>query len=92
MEGQAQSTSAGGIQYSVQNGTYAGSITAIPGYTTAWTGQAAVYGADAIVAIGFHRVTYGVVFTETGLGFGTPWSVSIGSDTNSSTGAKLGLS
>ncbi len=58
------------------NGTYAWSVTPIPGYSASWSGSVTVSGADAtvyLVLIPENRI----VFQETGLPAGDAWTASI---------------
>jgi hypothetical protein len=59
------------------NGSFAYSILAVPGYTTAWTGVFTVAGTPVTVSIDFQPVLYAVTFTETGLPEGSNWTVTL---------------
>ncbi len=74
------------------NGTYIWAITPIAGYTTNSTGSLSVNGANVAVPVPFApQVSYSVMFNETGLPTGSDWTVTIGSDSVSSTTSSLGF-
>jgi hypothetical protein len=77
------------IGFPEPDGTYGWSVTPIPGYTTTWTGSSTVQGGDELVDVTFARVTYPLVFVETGLPTGTMWGASVGGTTISGRNASL---
>jgi hypothetical protein len=80
----ARSSTSTSIHFIEPNGTYAWSITPIPGYTSTWSGQVTVNGTAPEVAVNFTRVTYDLSFDEAGLLPGTNWTVTVGSTAHSS--------
>jgi hypothetical protein len=88
VNGTTHTSSAGGttVAFELENGTYPYAIGSLPGENTTWTGLLHIDGAGAQVAVPFTPFTYPVVFDESGLRPGTPWSVTVGSVTGSSTG------
>jgi hypothetical protein len=74
----ARSSTGAEIAFVEPDGTYAWSVTPIPGYTTSWSGSSTIYGADLLVNVTFTPVTYPIAFAETGLPSGTTWGVSVG--------------
>jgi hypothetical protein len=72
-------TGAGGpIAFPEANGTYSYTVSAVPGYTTTWTGTVKVQGVAVTVSVPFVPFDYAIGFLESGLPTGTAWAVSIG--------------
>ncbi len=76
----------GGIPYATTNatlsvpeayGTYAYSVTAIPGYTQSVTSGTVLASGVPTIAVVFQQVTYAVAFSATGLPSGAAWYVNI---------------
>jgi len=66
------------ITFSEANGTYAYTISAIPGYSTpSYAGSIEVRGSGVTQAFPWTQVTYAVTFSQSGLPPGTSWSVSV---------------
>ncbi len=66
------------ISFSEPNGSYALTVTGIPGYhANAYSVVASVSGADATVTVSWTLFTYAVTFTTMGLPTGTVWSVNL---------------
>ena len=78
------------------NGTYAYTVGAVSGYTASpSSGSVTVNGASQTVAITFKpsaSATYAVTFSESGLPSGTTWSVTLNSQTMSSTTSTITFS
>jgi hypothetical protein len=83
----SESSSNGTVVFNLPNGTETWTVTAITGYTIEQaTGSVQVNGLAVGVPITFvSTTTYTLTFTETGLGSGTNWSVTIGTVTHYST-------
>jgi len=81
-----ETSSGGTIQFSVPNGTYSFSIVSPIGYSVSPTsGTLTVKGSNLSEPVKFSAVaTYEVTFVETGLTSGTSWSVTLGTNTQSS--------
>ncbi len=70
--------------------SYAYTVAEVPGYRPSpATGSVSPHGLDANVAITFSPYTFNVTFTETGLGPGATWNVTLGSLSSSSTGGSI---
>ena len=84
------------VKFVVPDGTYAYSVTGMPGYhitTGSYTGSMTVSGANpTTVTVHWTQVKYTVTFTETGLAKGTTWSVTIDGQTKSGTGQSISFS
>ncbi|MCL4308054.1 MAG: YncE family protein [Candidatus Thermoplasmatota archaeon] len=81
------------IDFSEPNGTYAYEIADVPGWhqeAVPYTGTIAVRGSSVTEpTLRFQRTTYSVVFAQTGLAGGTPWSVALNGSAQSSTGTSI---
>lgn len=76
------------VTFAEPNGTYAYTITDVPGWhqrSLPYTGSVMVDGATVNEAIVFLQVTYTVTFSESGLPSGITWSVTLGGSTLSAT-------
>jgi hypothetical protein len=74
------------VTFNEANGSYAYTVNAVAGYTLeSPTGNVQVTGQPAAVAVTFVPITYAITFTESGLATGTTWTVTIGTDTKTST-------
>lgn len=63
--------------FDLANGTYAYGVDAVSGYSTpSTTGTVEVTGAPVAVPVEYDRAAYPVTFSESGLPFGTPWTLS----------------
>jgi hypothetical protein len=79
LNGTLQSSTSTSIAFSVPNGTYTYQLGTVPGYTpTTASGSVTVNGAADSVPVTFSRVTYSVVFSESGLPSGLTWQVTVG--------------
>ncbi len=90
----SQLTSAGAsISTQSVNGSYAYTVTAVPGYTASpSSGTATVHGAAVSYPIAFSAIpppSYPVTFTETGLPAGASWSVTLLGSLQSSAGSTI---
>ncbi len=87
--GISQGSNTSSISTIEPNGTYAYTVGAVSGYTASpSSGSATVNGVSQTVAITFTpstSATYAVTFSESGLPSGTTWSVTLNSQTLSST-------
>jgi parallel beta-helix repeat protein/putative cofactor-binding repeat protein len=73
--------------YAAQHISQDFTVARISGYLVSeLTGQITLNGASQVITLTFTPVKYNVTFTETGLPSGTSWSVTIGSQTLSSSG------
>jgi hypothetical protein len=83
------------IEFDAANGTYSFSIGAVPGYTaTPSSGSVMVSGASVGKTITFVTLpagTYSVLFTESGLGQGLNWSVTLAGVQTTSIGVTIGF-
>jgi len=81
------------VVFTELNGTYAYSVTTVPGYTLAKSsGSITVSGANTGTAVAFSAIPpgkYALTFTESGLPGGTNWSVTIGTSTVFSNGGNV---
>jgi phosphoesterase family protein len=77
------------IKFHLVNGTYAYSISIVPGWSTTPHGNLTVAGSTVTVTSHFTRVKYAVTFSETGLPSHASWSLTITSDKHSTTGATI---
>ena len=70
------------------NGTYAYSVSEIPGYHTTQSGSVSVHGLAVTVSVPYKQSTYSVKFTETGFtnAWKTTWCVELGATTKCVTG------
>jgi DNA-binding beta-propeller fold protein YncE len=74
------------------NGTYEYTLGGVPGFVANRTsGSVTVQGGAVDISVRFSPRLYPVIFTETGLRPGTNWSVTLGSETNSSKTAEIGF-
>lgn len=74
------------IQIEEPNGSFQYNITPIEGYSANYTGAVAVAGAPVQVPVQFSTVQYPVVFIESGLPSGSPWTISVnGASTTTNT-------
>ncbi len=73
-------------------GSYAYTIGAVAGYSVNRTGTADVIGANVTVNVTFRAVEYPIVFTQTGLPFGTSWGVVLNGTDRRATGGSIGFS
>ncbi len=93
LDSASRSSTGSTIAFTVPNGTYAYSIGAVSGYlVTPSSGTLDVTGARVVESIAFTAVApvdYSVTFTETGLGPGTSWSVTLNTTSQSSTTSSL---
>lgn len=90
VNGTAEPSTSASVGVAEENGTFAWTAAAIPGYVaTPGSGTATVNGARAAVAITYVPFTYAVTFRETGLPSGTNWSVEVNGVTHSSSGATI---
>ena len=75
------------------NGTYSFAVEPVAGYTVnLFTGTAKISGMDINKNVTFTPLSpgyYSIIFTETGLTAGATWSVTLGGNTISSTGASI---
>lgn len=93
LNGTAMSTTTegrtGAVAFSVPNGTYAYSITQVPGWlqpTLPYQGSVVVNGAAVTEpTLTYEQITYYATFTETGLPTGTTWSITFNGSTSQST-------
>ncbi|HZY70880.1 MAG TPA: hypothetical protein VFF67_07900 [Thermoplasmata archaeon] len=89
LNGSKTATTGTQIQYSVHPGTYS-FVAEAPGYQSNLStanpsiGTVAVEGFGTSVSVVFHRVSYQLVFHETGLPTGSGWGVLIGSESQTS--------
>ena len=80
------------ISFAETNGSWNYTVTGVTGYTASpASGTIVVAGANRNVAIQFSRVVYSVLFVETGLASGTPWSVVLNGTTNTSSTPTIGF-
>ncbi len=79
------------IGFTESNGTYAYSVTAIPGYTAPPGGDALVQGASVTVPVTFVLVTYPLRFVAEGLPKGTNWTVDLNGSSSTTSGTSLTL-
>lgn len=79
------------INFTAANATYAYSILPVPGWhaNIPYNGTVVVAGHDVTVSLTWTRVTYSIVFDESGLAAGTLWSVSVGGISQNSTGSTI---
>ncbi len=83
------------LTVSLFNGTYAWSVSKIPGYAmffgnaTGWDRVLTVNGVDQTLNVTFLPEVYNVTFTEGGLPAGTNWSVTIGGAAHYSTSSSM---
>ena len=78
------------IVLSEPNGTYTYTAGGVPGWTTsAFGGSVIVIGTATSIPIAWTRVTYSIMFTETGLSTGTNWSVTLNGVQHYSTGSAI---
>lgn len=91
LEGRANSSTTGLVGFTEPNGTYPFAAGPVSGYqATPANGTLLVEGANTTQAITFTRLpapTYSLVFVETGLAAGKTWSVALGGQSRSATGA-----
>lgn len=89
LEGTSQTSSSPEIDYEEPNGSYSYSVGTVDGYSAEpSTGGITVAGTPVETSVTFtstSETTYPVNFTESGLPSGTLWSVTLGSDSGSST-------
>jgi YVTN family beta-propeller protein len=85
----SQTMSTTSTEFDEPNGTYAYTVTPIPGYSTRWTGVVSVDGGSAEIDLAFVQVTYALTFSESGLTPGTPWSVIVDGVSQTSTSPTL---
>ena len=94
--GSTVSSTTSTITFTEPNGTYAYTITDVPGWhqtTLPYTGSVMVNGAAVPEpTLAFTQVTYTVTFTESGLPSGTSWSVTLGGSTVSATTSTITFS
>ncbi len=94
--GISQGSNTSSISTIEPNGTYAYTVGAVSGYTASpSSGSATVNGVSQTVAITFTpstSATYAVTFSESGLPSGTTWSVTLNSQTLSSTTSTITFS
>jgi len=87
------STTTSTVDFELINGSYAFSVSSVPGFTRSpSSGDVVVEGAPVSQSITFSStsiVLYTVTFTETGLQAGTMWSVMLSIETNFSTTASV---
>jgi hypothetical protein len=93
LSGTPQSSTTSTITFSETNGNYAYTVAVVTGYSAAPTsGTLTVNGAGVSQTITFTSAvatTYAVTFTESGLTFGTTWSVTLNGSTQSSAAASI---
>jgi len=76
--------------FELPNGSYTYTLGVVPGWKPAHTsGTFSVVGTGVSVGVSFSKVTYAVVFDESGLPGGTSWSVSVDSQLLTGTGTSL---
>jgi YVTN family beta-propeller protein len=63
------------IFFAETNGTFAYSVSPVPGYATRWAGNFTVAASNVTVDVNFTPFLYPVDFAESGLAPSTPWSV-----------------
>ncbi len=87
LNGSTQSSVTSSITFTVPNGAYAYTVGTVSGYAASpLSGTITVSGAAVSQAIAFTKqTTYPVEFSETGLGVGTSWTVTLGGVAQSST-------
>jgi hypothetical protein len=92
LAGVRTAASGSSIGFVEPNGTYAYTISAVPGWTTgSFSGNVSVNGGAASVSVAWTRVTYAVTVDESGLPSGTDWSVTLGGTPGASTGSGIGF-
>lgn len=84
-----QSSTGTKITYALGNGSYGYTVGVVPGYARIGTGTVDVAGSAVTVQVTFVPSVYVVTFVEKGLPHATPWSVTLGSDTQTATVAKI---
>ncbi|MFZ0891375.1 MAG: alkaline phosphatase family protein [Thermoplasmata archaeon] len=93
LNGLNESSTSSSIVFSVRNGSYPYTVDSVPGFTTSPSnGLIDVMGAPVTQPITFNRLpppTYNVSFTESGLQFGTNWSVTLNSSTQNTTTSSI---
>ncbi len=99
--GTAWSVTFGGLQlgsasatvtFEVQNGTYAFTVGAVPGYSVApASGNVTVVGNDVGLNISFAPVAYPMTFTAAGLPSGKPWTVTVDGTVYRSTSSSISI-
>lgn len=65
----------------VSSGTHPYTVGAEPGYTTTWSSSVTVAGASTVVTVAFVPSTSSATFTESGLGTGASWNLTVGGTT-----------
>ncbi len=73
-------TTGGSITFFAANGTYLAVVGTVPGWELGGSparSNVTVAGSNVSVSLAWNRTTYRVMFTETGLGPGTNWSVDL---------------
>ncbi len=85
LNGTTETTNTTSVSFVLPNGSYAFKVGYVAGYSTAHeTGTQVVDGANLSLAVPFTRVTYAVVFTESGLPSGSLWSLTVNAQSPSS--------
>lgn len=87
--GTTYSTTAASLSIPEPYGTYAYSVTPIPGYTQSVTSGSVVASGVPTIAVMFTLVTYSVTLTETGLPSGTSWTATVNGGTQVTTGSAI---
>jgi Thermopsin len=87
--GSPYATSGTSISVPEAYGTYAYSVTPVPGYTQSVTSGSVFVSGVPTIAVTFTQVTYLVKFTESGLPAATSWSVTINSATQTTSGTSM---
>jgi len=94
LNGTPASSTRSSIVFAEPNGTYSYSIADLSGWhqeNISYHGTITVSGASVSELVTFHRMTYPVTFSETGLPTGTNWSVVLNGLTNFSTTSIVGF-
>lgn len=87
-------TTGSSLLFDPVNGTYAYTVSGVPGYSTnAFNGTVVVDGSDVAVTVSFTQVMYSVVFNTNGLPSGLKWYVNLSSGQSyTSTGSLMEIS
>ncbi|MDG6913131.1 MAG: hypothetical protein JRN35_08665, partial [Nitrososphaerota archaeon] len=93
VSGKTQSSTTSAITFTEANGTYAFTVASVSGYSSSpASGSVTVKGAPQTVSVVFTPstpTTYPVTFSESGLPGGTSWSVTLNTQTISSTATSM---
>jgi YVTN family beta-propeller protein len=77
------------ISFWEPNGTYNWSIHPIAGFITSWSGTISISGSSQSSEVRFVQATYRIEFSESGLGLGTPWNLTISSNRTGSNATSI---